>query len=149
MSEFKRYQRKGLSEMRPFVSEEVIDIREISISPEDLKNGSPQAGDMIARNPKNHNDQWLVAKKYFDDNLELYSEDAKKEGNVIESKFLPHQQRVIDERTELIDKITKLHNFFKTEIFGNLDDEDQDLLDQQVQKMMNYADILFKRINKF
>jgi hypothetical protein len=25
---------------------------------------------MIARNPKNHADQWLVAKKYFEDNLE-------------------------------------------------------------------------------
>jgi len=24
----------------------------------------------IARNPKNHNDLWYVAKKYFDDNLE-------------------------------------------------------------------------------
>ena len=26
-------------------------------------------GDMIARNPKDHNDQWLVAKKYFKDNF--------------------------------------------------------------------------------
>jgi hypothetical protein len=26
---------------------------------------------MIARNPINHDDQWLVAKKYFEDNLEL------------------------------------------------------------------------------
>lgn len=25
---------------------------------------------MIARNPKNHEDQWLVAKKYFEDNFE-------------------------------------------------------------------------------
>jgi len=28
------------------------------------------SGKMIARNPKNHNDQWLVAKAYFEDNLE-------------------------------------------------------------------------------
>jgi hypothetical protein len=27
-------------------------------------------GDMIARNPKNHSDQWLVAKQYFEDNFE-------------------------------------------------------------------------------
>jgi hypothetical protein len=25
---------------------------------------------MIARNPKNHNDQWLIAKQYFEDNFE-------------------------------------------------------------------------------
>ena len=27
-------------------------------------------GDMIARNPKNHDDQWLVAAAYFADNFE-------------------------------------------------------------------------------
>lgn len=43
---------------------------EVSISSEDRKNGSPKIGDMIARNPKNHNDQWLVAKQYFEDNFE-------------------------------------------------------------------------------
>jgi hypothetical protein len=25
---------------------------------------------MVARNPKNHADQWYVARKYFEDNLE-------------------------------------------------------------------------------
>jgi len=34
--------------------------------------GSPKVGDMIARNPKNHNDMWLVAKVYFEDNFEEY-----------------------------------------------------------------------------
>ena len=42
----------------------------VSISDADLQNGSPLVGDMIARNPKSHNDQWLVAKQYFEDNLE-------------------------------------------------------------------------------
>ena len=32
--------------------------------------GSPKEGDMIARNPKNHADQWLVAAQYFADNFE-------------------------------------------------------------------------------
>jgi hypothetical protein len=32
--------------------------------------GSPKAGDMIARNPGNHEDQWLVAAQYFADNFE-------------------------------------------------------------------------------
>ncbi len=46
------------------------DVSHVSISDEDRKNGSPKAGDMIARNPKNHADQWLVARKYFEGNLE-------------------------------------------------------------------------------
>ncbi len=49
----------------------------ISISDEDLKNGSPKLGDMIARNPKNHSDQWLVAEQYFKDNFEQVSEGGK------------------------------------------------------------------------
>jgi hypothetical protein len=43
---------------------------DISMSAEDLKAGSPKPGDMIARNPKNHADQWLVAAQYFADNFE-------------------------------------------------------------------------------
>ena len=54
--------------MRPYVHGE--DPTAFSISDADVKNGSPWVGDMIARNPINHNDQWLVAKKYFEDNLE-------------------------------------------------------------------------------
>ena len=66
--DWKQYKRKGLSEMRPYEYGE--DMSRISISKPDKDNGSPKPGDMIARNPKNHDDQWLVAKKYFDDNLE-------------------------------------------------------------------------------
>ncbi len=65
MSEFKKYRRVGLSEMRPYVVGE--DLSGISVNKED----SPELGGMVARNPKNHNDQWYVAKKYFEDNLEL------------------------------------------------------------------------------
>lgn len=68
MSEWRQYKRKGLSEMRPYVIGE--DITRISISEADKENGSPKEGDMIARNPRDHGDQWLVAKKYFEDNLE-------------------------------------------------------------------------------
>lgn len=69
MNQWKQYKRKGLSEMREYQTGE--DVSHVSISEEDRKNGSPKDGDMIARNPKNHNDQWLVAKKYFEENLEL------------------------------------------------------------------------------
>lgn len=56
--------------MRPFIPGEVFNPNLISVSPEDINNGSPKPGDMIARNPKNHDDMWLVAKQYFEDNLE-------------------------------------------------------------------------------
>ena len=43
----------------------------VSISDVDKINGSPKIGDMIARNPKNNLDQWLIAKEYFEDNFEI------------------------------------------------------------------------------
>ena len=43
---------------------------DISIAGEDARAGSPKPGDMIARNPNNHKDQWLVAAQYFADNFE-------------------------------------------------------------------------------
>lgn len=89
MENFKKYRRTQLAEMRP-VTENDISIYKvndlmtdgdegvkISISNEDYINGSPKIGDMIARNPKNHNDQWLVAEQYFKDNFERVSEGEK------------------------------------------------------------------------
>lgn len=61
---FKQYKRKGLSEMRPYEPGE--DLSKVSVSATD----TPEEGGMIARNPVNHEDQWYVAKKYFEDNLE-------------------------------------------------------------------------------
>lgn len=65
---WRQYKRKGLSEMRPYIDGE--DVSHVSISDADRLRGSPKSGDMIARNPKNHDDQWLVAKAYFEENLE-------------------------------------------------------------------------------
>lgn len=66
--EFTQYRRKQIAELRPYIEGE--DVSHVSISPEDAKAGSPRVGDMIARNPKNHKDQWLVAEQYFKDNFE-------------------------------------------------------------------------------
>ena len=66
VSEFKQYKRKGLSEMRPYVLGE--DMSGISVADVDCPNTDMG---MVARNPKNHKDQWYVARKYFEDNLEL------------------------------------------------------------------------------
>lgn len=65
MSEFKQYRRRGLSEMRPYVKGESLE--KISVSATD--NPEEDMG-MVARNPKDHNNQWYVARKYFEDNLE-------------------------------------------------------------------------------
>jgi len=68
MTEFKQYRRSNIAEMRPYELGEILG-EKVSVSMADLLNGSPMVGDMIARNPKNHNDQWLVAKDYFLDNF--------------------------------------------------------------------------------
>ncbi len=65
---FKQYRRTQIAEMRPYKNNE--EMLNVSVSSEDVKAGSPKIGDMIARNPKNHNDQWLVAAQYFADNFE-------------------------------------------------------------------------------
>jgi hypothetical protein len=83
MSEFKQYRRTQIAEMRAVTeldikkyqhdkkNHSIIDTEfKVSISDVDLQNGSPKIGDMIARNPKNHKDQWLVAQIYFEDNFE-------------------------------------------------------------------------------
>lgn len=69
MSEFKRYRRSQIAELREYEAGEILD-SSISISTPDTLAGSPKPGDMIARNPANHADQWLVAAKYFADNFE-------------------------------------------------------------------------------
>ena len=86
MTDFKKYRRTQIAELRP-VTKENIDFyskykylqstetdmgwNEVSISIEDKMNGSPKIGDMIARNPKNHDDQWLIANDYFKENFEV------------------------------------------------------------------------------
>lgn len=83
MNKFKKYRRKSISEMRPvtitdrvnfMADKNISSLRDtafkVSVSVADLNAGSPKMGDMIARNPKNHEDQWLVAKAYFEENLE-------------------------------------------------------------------------------
>ena len=70
-SEWRLYKRRGLSEMRPYVLGE--DLAGVSVSAQD---DPPNDMGMIARNPKNHADQWYVARKYFEDNLEP-AEDGK------------------------------------------------------------------------
>lgn len=65
---FRQYRRSQIAELRRWEAGD--DMTRVSISAPDKEAGSPKAGDMIARNPKNHDDQWLVAAQYFADNFE-------------------------------------------------------------------------------
>ena len=69
---YNKYRRTNIAEMRPYIDGE--ELTNFSISTVDKLNGSPKAGDMIARNPTNHDDMWLVAEKYFTENFEEYNE---------------------------------------------------------------------------
>jgi len=75
MSKYKQYIRIGIAEMRPVEVHEAamgLNLEEnISVSEEDKINGSPKLGDMIARNPNNTKDKWLVSKEYFTNNFKL------------------------------------------------------------------------------
>lgn len=64
---WKEYRKKVIAttEMRPYVPGE--DLTGISVS---IADDPPEEGDMIARNPKNSADMWLVGKEYFNDNYE-------------------------------------------------------------------------------
>lgn len=68
MTDFTQHRRKQIAELRPYQPGETLD--GVSIADVDKAAGSPKVGDMIARNPKNHADQWLVAAAYFADNFE-------------------------------------------------------------------------------
>ncbi len=68
MSEYKNYRRSQIAQLRPYIPGEVL--VSVSISEPDKAAGSPKPVDMIARNPKNHADQWLVAAQYFGDNFD-------------------------------------------------------------------------------
>lgn len=54
-----------------------FDMTGVSISDPDAKAGSPKPGDKIARNPKNHDDRWLVAEDYFADSFEPMDDDPR------------------------------------------------------------------------
>lgn len=61
----------------------------------------------------------------------------------------PHQQRVVDEKAELDDKISKLTVFTGGDIFKSIHQEDQDLLIDQLSLMAKYSQVLEKRISRF
>lgn len=66
MEGFKLYKKKAAQPMKPW--QPGMDMSMVSVSDADRENGSPKEGDMIAINPDNETDMWLVSKKYFEEN---------------------------------------------------------------------------------
>ncbi len=63
--------------------------------------------------------------------------------------MLPHQQRVIDEKEALDDKIKKLTGFIIGDTFDSLPQEDKMLLSEQKVAMEIYYNLLKRRIARF
>lgn len=63
----------------------------------------------------------------------------------------PHQQRVVDELTELQGKITKLDDFISSDKFEEIvtDKDERRRLIAQFGYMRSYASVLKERINHF
>lgn len=63
--------------------------------------------------------------------------------------MLAHQERVVQEKQELDDKIAKLQVFVEGELFSTLPDDEQDRLERQVAIMKDYTAVLGERIAAF
>lgn len=61
----------------------------------------------------------------------------------------PHQQRVVDEKHDLDEKLSKLRPFLGTEIFAGLPGDEQARMQRQVEHMAAYSDVLGERIEAF
>ena len=62
----------------------------------------------------------------------------------------PHQQRVVDEKTELDDKLTKLMSFIEgNTVYAGLPEDEQKRLKEQAIFMRGYSDVLAERIAAF
>lgn len=69
LSEYQVAERTGKTYFVPW--EEGMDLSGVSISIPDKENGSPKGGDVIAVNPDDMSDKWLISKEYFEKNLRV------------------------------------------------------------------------------
>ena len=67
---FKKYNRKAIpAEMRPYIPGEQLPV-DCSVSPDEAREGHPKQGDMVARDPSNHANTWIVKKSYFEEKFD-------------------------------------------------------------------------------
>lgn len=63
--------------------------------------------------------------------------------------YLPHEQRMLDEREELETRLIGLNTFLNKGQPETMDDQDWDLLNAQAFAMRNYNYVLSARIRRF
>ena len=61
----------------------------------------------------------------------------------------PHEQRVVDEKTELDARLERLRHFMTTGVFRSLDNLERDLMWRQAAYMSAYSQTLGERIATF
>ena len=61
----------------------------------------------------------------------------------------PHQQRVVDEKQSLDEKISKLISFMESDASSVLSLSEEDDLEEQLEYMEKYSEVLARRISKF
>ena len=66
-------------------------------------------------------------------------------------QLAPHQQRVVDEKRDLDEKLQKLTAFIGSETFASIvqDEAERGRLARQEETMTNYSAILTERISSF
>lgn len=146
---FKKYKKIGITEMIEYdpdltYPKEIMDNLAISLA--DKRNGSPKKGDMIARNPDNPGDYWLVAREYFEKNYAKEIEVKKHCDNCEFDKyeFAPHCVDCGDEHKYFMEKIGRLPEF---------DSEEQKAYEWAINQnhqsaMARYAKTLAKYIRR-
>lgn len=63
--------------------------------------------------------------------------------------MMAHQERVIEERRELVEKLEKLKAFFSSPVYDKLETDEQARLQEQSVYMDQYAEVLQRRIAAF
>jgi histone acetyltransferase (RNA polymerase elongator complex component) len=66
-----------------------------------------------------------------------------------DQQYAPHQQRVVQELSELSDKLAKLKTFTTGTTFSSLAADEQERLKRQLGHMEGYVTVLVERIAAF
>lgn len=91
----KSYRKKQTQLMFRWTSD--TDMSNVSISDADIQAGSPKEGDMIAVNPNNPTDRWLVAADFFN---EYYEEAVPSNALNLEAELIVQQEKFEDLKTK-------------------------------------------------